>query len=256
MTEFWQAFANALSPERGEALLRLASLTEKTAQRMNITAHKSFSEIFVYHILDSLSVSDQVRPGMRVCDVGTGGGFPGLVLAILHPDARFTLLDATEKKVRAVDETAKGLGLQNVCAVCGRAEELGRGELRESFDLTVSRAVAPLSILAELCLPLLKTGGAFCAMKGRRVKEEQAQAREILRILQAKERLFRLEDAKIDALLERVSVSPALEDLASIRAFCEMERYTLVYEKSGPTPPAFPRSFAKMKKANPAKAKE
>lgn len=256
MTEFWQAFCEFLSLERGDLFARLAILTEETAAQMNITAHKTLPEICVYHILDSVSVADQIPDQGCVCDVGTGGGFPGLVLAILRPETEFTLLDATEKKVRAVERTAQDLGLTNVRALCGRAEELGSRAFRDRFDLVVSRAVAPLEILAELCLPLVKSGGAFCAMKGRRAAEERAAAKKILQTLGAKERLCRREVLQSSAVLSAISALPADADRALIDAFCAMERHTLVYQKTRPTPQGYPRSFAKIKQANRPKREE
>src|SRR5699024_4342135 len=120
--------------------------------------------------------------GKQVVDVGTGAGFPGMPLAIASPGTAFTLLDSLGKRVRFLEEARDTLGLPNVVCVHGRAEEFARDH-REGFDLAVSRAVANLSVLCELCLPLVKVGGAFLAMKSTGCEAEADAAREAIRRL-------------------------------------------------------------------------
>ena len=132
---------------------------------MNLTAITDPRDVAVLHLLDSLALTGLVGLEDRtVVDVGTGAGFPGVPLAIARPSARVTLLDSLGKRVDFLRESCRTLGLDNVECVHGRAEEFA-GERRETFDLAVSRAVAALPVLCELCLPLVKVGGAFWAMK-------------------------------------------------------------------------------------------
>jgi len=157
--------ALSLPTEGIPALMRYADLLAKKNKVMNLTAIKDPAEVARLHFLDSaalLALKD--FRGMSVVDVGTGAGFPGLPLKILEPSLHLTLLDAQRKRVDFLREVCRELGLEDVDCVHGRAEEFAQ-ERRETFDLAVSRAVAALPVLAELCLPLVKTGGAFLAMK-------------------------------------------------------------------------------------------
>lgn len=157
--------ALSLPTEGIPALMRYADLLAKKNKVMNLTAIKDPAEVARLHFLDSaalLALKD--FRGMSVVDVGTGAGFPGLPLKILEPSLHLTLLDAQRKRVDFLQEVCRELGLEDVDCVHGRAEEFAQ-ERRETFDLAVSRAVAALPVLAELCLPLVKTGGAFLAMK-------------------------------------------------------------------------------------------
>ena len=249
MTEFLQASLKVLCPERAELLTSLAVRTAETAARMNITARKSLCEVVFYHVADSLSLLPDVRGARRVCDVGTGGGFPGLVLAALCPDTEFVLMDATQKKVRAITETADALGLKNVTGLCARAEEAGQDKWREKFDVVVSRALAALPMLSELCLPLTRVGGRFVAMKGPRYKEELADAGVILKKLWQPSPAVRSETLDKDGFLS-LGVSPSAEELDALTSFCEMERFTLVFEKKKPTPRSFPRPFAQIRRGS------
>lgn len=113
----------------------------------------------------------ELNAGDRVIDVGTGGGFPGIPLLIARPEIELTMLDSTGKKLAFVSQSVEELGL-SANVVHARAEEAGRGELRESFDFAVSRAVAAMNVLCEYCLPFVKVGGTFCAMKGAKGSEE------------------------------------------------------------------------------------
>lgn len=137
-------------------------------QKINLTAITDPTEFVFKHYIDSLVIcgKDAVKNASSVLDVGTGGGFPGIPLAIVYPDKEFVLMDSLNKRILFLQETAKNLGLQNVRAVHGRAEDLGRQKMyREAFDLCVSRAVARLSVLSEYCLPFVKVGGWFAAYK-------------------------------------------------------------------------------------------
>ena len=164
--------ALSLPMEGIPALLRYWELLAEKNKVMNLTAITDPAEAARLHFLDSaalLALAD--LRGKRVVDVGTGAGFPGLPLKILEPSIQLTLLDAQRKRVDFLREVCEDLGLEDVECVHGRAEEFAQ-ERRESFDFAVSRAVAALPVLAELCLPLVKPGGQFLAMKSVDTGEE------------------------------------------------------------------------------------
>lgn len=146
-------------------------------EHMNLTAITEPTEVIAKHLADSVTAAKHIPQGSRVCDVGCGGGFPSLPLAIARPDITVLGIDSTEKRINYVNESAKRLGSTNLTAIAGRAEDLSHtAELRESFDVCTARAVASLPILAELCIPFVKKGGIFVAMKGRFEDEESASA--------------------------------------------------------------------------------
>lgn len=171
-------------------------------ERLNLTAITGYEEVQRRHFLDSLScllalpgglaadglpnaVPIQVGPGgLRLADVGTGAGFPGIPLKIMLPDARITLIEATAKKVAFLRHIVRLLALEGVEIVNARAEDVGRlPEHREQYDMVVARAVAPLCVLAEYCLPLCRVGGRVVAQKGSEGAEEAEQAREAIALL-------------------------------------------------------------------------
>ncbi|MCL6592628.1 MAG: 16S rRNA (guanine(527)-N(7))-methyltransferase RsmG [Alicyclobacillus sp.] len=160
-------------------------------ERVNLTAITDRTEVWAKHFYDSLTVLDaplwqaQAKPGARVVDVGTGAGFPGLVLAACCPELSFVLCDALQKRIDFLSAVVQKLQLSNVSLLHGRAEEIGRGPLRQSFDLAVSRAVAKLNVVAELSLPLLRGGGLGFVWKGPSVIEELASGRAAARMLGA-----------------------------------------------------------------------
>ena len=141
---------------------------------MNLTAITEFNEVIVKHFLDSLSICTVLPNDInKVCDLGTGAGFPGIPLAIAYPNIRFTLIDSLNKRIKFLQEVVYSLGLVNVSLVHGRAEEVGRNkDYREQFDLVVSRAVANISTLSEYCLPLVKINGYFISYKSGDILEE------------------------------------------------------------------------------------
>lgn len=143
--------------------------------RIDITKITDPKEVDNKHFLDSLSVFRILdpKPDMTVIDIGTGGGFPGIPMKIISPFLKITLLDSLGKRVRFLQEVIKELDLPETTAIQGRAEEFFRErKYREKYDIAVARAVAPLPTLVEYCLPAVKVGGVFLAMKGPTAREE------------------------------------------------------------------------------------
>lgn len=148
-------------------------------QKVNLTAITTAEGVAVKHFLDSLTCLSVCRPaeGASLVDVGTGAGFPGLPLKIVRPDLKVTLVDSLRKRMAFLEDLIQELGLPGIETVCCRAEELGRRpEHREAYDLAVARAVARLPVLCEYCLPLVRPGGVFLAMKGPEGGEEAGRA--------------------------------------------------------------------------------
>lgn len=151
-------------------------------EKINVTAIKDPEEFYEKNIKDSLAITNRPEyiAAKKVLDLGTGGGFPGLPLAISSPEKDFILMDAVGKKLKVIDDVALKLGLKNVTTVHSRAEDYVS---RETFDLVVSRAVANMSTLSEYCLPFVKLGGYFIAYKTEDAKEEIAAASNAIKLL-------------------------------------------------------------------------
>ncbi|HEV7432607.1 MAG TPA: 16S rRNA (guanine(527)-N(7))-methyltransferase RsmG [Steroidobacteraceae bacterium] len=160
----------ALDADMASKLLRLLDELEQWNRAFNLTGIGTRSNMVATHLLDSLAVSGDLAGG-RIADLGTGAGFPGLPLAIVHPQRQFTLIDATAKKVRFVAHAARALGLANVEAVQARAESMHPAQV---FDTVLARAVAPLPKLAGLARSLSRPGTRLLALKGKRPTAELA----------------------------------------------------------------------------------
>lgn len=156
-----------------------------TNELMNLTALTDEKGVGLLHFWDSLTLLDTgIFNGKKVIDVGCGGGFPSLPLALCAKSCVITSNDATAKKLNFVAETAKKAGIENLNTLCGRAEELAlKKEYRESFDVAVARGVARLNVLCEWCLPFVKNGGYFVAMKGEKGREEAEEAKKAISLL-------------------------------------------------------------------------
>lgn len=212
------------NPKAPEILQAYAKLLLEKNQVMNLTAITEPSEVANLHFLDSaaLLLAEDLSSG-PILDVGTGAGFPGLVLAILKPDLQVTLMDALEKRIFWLQETADALQASNAVSVHARAEEAAKKPgVRESFAVVTSRAVADLRILSELCLPFVRMGGSFLAMKGSQSQAETEAA------LHAIEELGGSLERTIPYTIPGTDVSHAV----------------LVIRKVQPTPERYPRRWA------------
>lgn len=203
-----------------------ARLLEKN-KVINLTAITEPCDVARLHLLDCaalLTIAD--FRGKRVVDVGTGAGFPGMPLRILEPDFDLTLLDSLGKRIAFLQETCDEMGLEHVDCVHARAEEFA-AKHREQYDIATSRAVAALNVLCELTLPLIKVGGLFLAMKALDSDEEIRSAKSAIAQLGGKVEEIRDYTIPGTDIVHRV----------------------VVIRKVKPTPAAFPRAFAKIKKA-------
>ncbi len=216
----------------GYIIEKFAQLTEIMLEinaNMNITALTTLDKIIPLHYADCVFAASHIPVGSQVVDIGCGGGFPILPLAIIRPDLNLVGVDSTEKKVRYVQLAANQLELCNVETIAARAEDLGKDtNFRETFDVAISRAVARLHILDELVLPLVRPDGTFIAMKGALGHEEALEAKRGTVILGAESHR---------------------ETFYQLHTFDEAEERTIiVFNKNRPTPPAYPRSFGAIKK--------
>ena len=198
-------------------------LLEKN-QVMNLTAITDPKAVAELHFLDSMAVLQAADCKEKtIIDVGCGAGFPGVPVAIAEPSAKVTLLDSLQKRMNWLKEILPGLGVE-ATVVAARAEEYV-AQHRESYDLAVSRAVARLNILCELCLPYVKVGGKFLALKGAMTHEEVDEARKAITTL----------GGKVSEIYEY----PAGDAVHRI----------VIIEKGKPTPKPYPRKFAKIKQS-------
>ena len=207
-------------------LTEFARLLLEKNKVMNLTAITEPQDVATLHFLDSaalLTLAD--LKGKSVVDVGTGAGLPGMPLKILEPSIRMTLLDSLGKRITFLQEVCDDLGLTDVQCIHARAEEFA-ADHRQSFDFAVSRAVANLSVLCELCLPLVKVGGAFLSMKSVESGGELEQAKKAIGILGG--RVERTADYSIPGT--------------------DVTHRVIFIKKIAETPKKYPRPFAKIKK--------
>lgn len=224
------AALNLTSPDGAvEKLSLYCDLLLEQNQVMNLTAITEPAEVVRLHFLDSAALLPaKVLQGKRIIDVGTGAGFPGVVLKILAPSMNVTLLDSLGKRIEWLRDLCGRLELQDITCIKGRAEELSRNpEHREQYDAAVSRALASMPVLAELCLPFVKQDGLFLAMKSNKTDEEIDAARPIIGTL----------GGEVPFVMDYRL--PGEEGY---------RRIVTVYKKK-PTPEAYPRKWAKIKES-------
>ena len=214
-----------LTDGQAEKLAVVAERLTAMNKVLNLTALKTDEEIAILHFYDSLTLLNTgLFQNRSIIDIGCGGGFPSLPLAVCSENCTVTANDSTAKKLHFVAETARQAGITNLAVLEGRAEELARSKWRESFDVAVARGVARLNVLCELCLPLVKKGGFFVAMKGSRGAEEHVEAKNAIKKLGGK-------------MVDIIDVGIPLFD----------RRHTLVVmEKTESTLPDYPRQYARM----------
>ena len=216
-------------PEAIDRLCRYAQLLVEKNKVMNLTAITDPEGIARLHFLDSAALLPLCggAAGKSLIDVGTGAGFPGLVLKILCPELKLTLLDSLGKRVNWLSQVARELGLKDVTCLHARAEEqaLVKG-YRDSFDLVTARAVADLRLLSELCLPYAKVGGTFLSMKSVDSGEELDRAAHAIKLLGG--RLENITDCPIPG--------------------CDVTHRVVAIRKMAPTLKGYPRRWAKIQK--------
>ena len=230
-----------------EQLLRFVKYYELLIERnkvMNLTAITDWDEAVTKHFVDSVAPFGNCVPELfhltdvpgevRVLDIGTGAGFPAIPLKIMFPEVSFVLFDALNKRVDFLNEVITALGLSDITAIHGRAEDLGRtdvteepfGRLREGFDIVVSRAVSRMSVLSEYCIPFVKPEGYFVAYKSEKAAEELFNAKNAIDLLGGGE-------AEIKEYL--------LPDT-------RLRRSVIIVKKISPTPEKYPRRAGKPEK--------
>ena len=222
-----------VTPELTERLGTYARLLVEWNEKMNLTAITDPVGIAVKHFADSLTVAPLLPDGeFSLIDVGTGAGFPGVPLALLRPDCRLTLLDSLNKRLVFLEEVCRAVELP-VTLIHARAEEGGRrADLREQYDVAVARAVAALPVLSEYCLPFVKVGGKFLALKGPDADRERSEAARGIGVLGGKV----------------AGVSAFTLPKEPVEGIEPMERRLVQIDKVRPTPPAYPRPSAKIAK--------
>lgn len=212
----------SLREDQIDRLCRFGQLLLKQNQVMNLTAITEPTAVARLHFLDSLALlREEALAGKTLIDIGCGAGFPGVPLAIAEPTLRVTLLDSLQKRVNWLKTILPELGVDATC-VAARAEEYV-AEHREAYDVATSRAVARLNILLELCLPYVKVGGKFLALKGAMAQAEADEAKTAIEALGG--RLSEIREYPVGEAIHRI----------------------VVVEKVRPTPKAYPRKFAKIK---------
>lgn len=211
-----------LSEKQMEQFLQYYEMLVEKNKVMNLTAITEFDEVVEKHFLDSISLTQKMdlHQPLKVLDLGTGAGFPGIPLKIVFPELEITLMDSLNKRVLFLQDVISSLQLQDIEAVHGRAEEAARNKkYREGFDLCVSRAVANISTLSEYCLPFVKIGGSFISYKSSTIEDELEDGKKGIAILGGKVKdvyKFTLPDS-------------------------ELQRSFVVIQKEKKTPKAYPR---------------
>lgn len=197
-------------------------------EKINVTRITDVDEFIEKHLIDSLTCLEFIhKDAQSILDLGTGGGFPGVPLAVMMPEAEITMMDATGKKLKVIENICSDIGIRNVEFLHGRAEEFGKDlAYREGYDCIVSRAVANLCLLSELCLPLAKKGGQFIALKGKNYLEEMDDGEKAIKVLGGK--------------------ITGIESCLLLQS--DLVHVIILVDKVKKTPERFPRSFGKIKR--------
>lgn len=175
-----------LTDEQYGQFIKYMRLVQEWNEKINLTAITEDEEFVKKHFIDCIKAfkSNAIKKAKTIIDVGTGAGFPGVPIAILHPAAEITLLDSLNKRINFLNLVVKELDLKNVVTIHSRAEDGARNpELREKFDVATSRAVANMAVLSEFCMPYVKKNGYFVALKGPSIEEELTNGSNAIKIL-------------------------------------------------------------------------
>ncbi len=206
-----------LTEKQTQQFLKYYEILVETNKVMNLTAITEFDEVIEKHFLDSLSLVRvfDLNRNVKILDLGTGAGFPGIPLKITFPEIDIVLADSLNKRVKFLNEVVETLQLKQAETVHGRAEELAKNKkYREQFDLCTSRAVANLSSLSEYCIPFVKEGGRFISYKSGEIEEEVDQAKRAIHVLGGKlDQVYKFdlhEQKRSFVIIEKVKKTPAV----------------------------------------------
>lgn len=222
-----EAYGLCLTERMVEQFTLYYELLLEWNEKINLTAITEPKEVAIKHMIDSLSCLDEkVFPeGASVIDVGTGAGFPGIPLKIFRPDLKLTLLDSLNKRIKFLQEVVDRLELSEVQCIHARAEEGARNKaLREKFDVAVSRAVARLQVLAEYCMPFVRVGGYFVALKGMKYAQESQEGQRAVKLLGGK------------ACRAMPVHLPSLEDKRAVLYIQKLKNTSKAYPRKAGTP--------------------
>lgn len=222
LAEWASKLGISLEERQTEQFEKYFQLLVEWNEKMNLTGITEREPVYEKHFYDSLTIAEAVdlNKASSIADIGSGAGFPSLPLKIAFPHLKVTIVDALAKRIRFLDEVIAALGLDNVNALHGRAEEVARDAgHRDRYDVVTARAVARLSVLNEFCLPFVKTGGVFIAMKGTDVEEE-------------------LRDSSYSAYVLKGETRKVLKLKLPVE---QSERHLVIIDKKGSTPKSYPR---------------
>lgn len=212
----------SLNDKQIDQFLKYKDLLVDWNKKINLTAITEDQDIMIKHFLDSISCTklSYIKDNHKVIDVGTGAGFPGIPINIYYKDVSLTLLDSLNKRINFLKEVCTDIGLENVDFQHGRAEDFGQDKkFREKYDIAVARAVAPLNVLCEYCMPFVKVGGYFICQKGPNIDEEMKDAKKAIEILGGK-------------FIKKIDIS---------LPFCDITHNIVVIEKIKNTSTKYPR---------------
>lgn len=233
LNEACQRIGLSFDEAKYNKFIKYKDLIKEWNEKINLTAITDDEEIIKKHFIDSIKVykCDYVKNAKSIIDIGTGGGFPGIPMRIVKEDSSIVLLDSLNKRINFLNEVIDQLNLPEIRTIHGRAEDFAQTpEYRQKFDLAVSRAVANLTVLLEFCLPYVKVGGCFVALKGPAIEEEIKNAEAALRVL----------GGKIEEIIE-VDIEGS-----------DLKHNLLVVKKIKDTPKKYPRKAGMVTK-NPIK---
>ena len=208
-----------IQKEQIEKCYHYMNLLLEWNEKINLTAITDPKEVILKHFIDSFTIHKYIEKKKKVIDVGTGAGFPGIPISILEQDIEMTLLDSLQKRIQFLEEVIQSLTLQNIHTIHARVEEFANNKKeRETYDVATSRAVAPLNVLLEYLLPLVKVGGICICMKGSRTEE-----------IEEAKNAFNILGGKIEKI-EKITLPNS-----------DIQRNIIIVRKLKNTPPKYPR---------------